>query len=205
MANFSRNHKENVLKDLLKKAEKNYMKDPKIKKMVKQLRNLYMNDKDDFLFALGMAPPPAQKTTKKKPTPPPSRIPQLLMILDAVAKSPSTFSSMMDRSDNTPPSLLAPFPPADKKEYTIPEPPPFKPSEGDIRAQVKEVDKEMNESKDLFWSIKKEEKQLRARQGKYAVSVERLRAERLLRELPGKITQLAKKKLDLLNSLDEKK
>jgi len=48
----------------------------------------------------------------------------------------------------------------------------------------------IEETKKELASIKKEEHLVRAKKGKYGLPAERLKAERMLRELPGQITHM---------------
>ncbi|MEW6238670.1 MAG: hypothetical protein AB1656_25070 [Candidatus Omnitrophota bacterium] len=200
----SRSQLEAKLKAMLDKAEKIALNDPKLKNMVEQLRNIYLTDRQGFMFAMGLSgPEPAQTKPRVRPLPPPSRIPQLIMMMDALA---SGRMHLEPSSAINPPSLLSPFPPPVKKPAKagpLPQtaPPPL--SIEEIRRQLLEVEKELSQTTDVFWALKKEEKNIRARKGKYIAAVERLKAERLLRELPGAITQLSERKITLLETCKE--
>ncbi len=196
----SRKELEQKLKREIRYAEETAFRDPKLKDMVESLRKLYLNNKHDFLATLGIASTPApQPTSRKRPVPPPSRIPQLLMILDSVTKKPQ---NLTQNPQNTP-SLLNPVPldvmtesmPSDNYRANQ-----FQLSAEERQKELEKIQNKIDSTKALFWKIKQDEKAIRSRKGKYSIATERLKAERLLRELPGKITQLIKYKMEIEES-----
>jgi len=201
----SRSQLEARLKAFLSKAETIALSDPKLKNMVEQLRNIYLTDRQGFMFAMGLSgPEPATKKPKVRPLPPPSRIPQLIMMMDALA---SGKMNLEPSSAINPPSLLAPFPPSVKKPAVndaLPSKAEKIPlTKVEIQQQLEDTEIELSQATDDFWKLKKEEKNIRTRKGKYTAAVERLKAERLLRELPGVITQLSERKISLIETFKE--
>lgn len=191
---------ESILQSSICKAQSSVESNPEIKKMVEQLRNLYADDREDFLFSVGAAPPPP-KFQKRLQTPPPSRIPQLLYILNAVtSKGPVTLPpSFRNRQGILPSSLqnAALEVPGRNEEIPrrhVPPSPTRRPPQPQDFEEIKHLDSQLDEARCLFAEIKKQESAIQQRKGKYGIPMERLKAERLLRELPATITQLEYKK-----------
>ena len=102
---FRRKSLEFRLSALLRTAEETTFKDPKVRAMVDQLRRAYEDDQDGVMFMLGMS----QNAPKAAPVSlPHSKIPQLLMVLDALATkkpvSPPPSRHELNRDET--PSLL---------------------------------------------------------------------------------------------------
>ncbi len=197
---FRRKNIEDILQSTIQKAQENIQSDPSLKKMVDRLRDLYQEDREDFLFALGAAPPPTGK--KKRPPVPPSRIPQLLFLLNAIT-SRGTVSlppSFRNRVGILPASLkntqleVVSTPKSTSVSKSVPVSPARRPSQIQELQEIEKLDVRIEEVQKQFEQIKKEESAILERKGKYAIAVERLKAERLLRELPGRISQLVHKK-----------
>lgn len=192
---------EKILQSTIRQAQASVQSDPQLKKMVEQLRNLYQEDREDFLFALGAAPPPS--ASKKPIKVPPSRIPQLLYILNAVTSrgAISVPPPFRKQPGGLPASLqnatleVIPLPEDGiLPRHTRPPSPARRPSQLKELEEIGRLDSQIDEAQRLFEEIKKEESAIRQRKGKYAIAIERLKAERLLRELPGTIARLVHKK-----------
>ncbi len=198
------NHRKRLEADLesaIRGAEKETLHDPQLKSMVQQLRNLYRSDKDEFLFMLEASPPPNQKAnTAKRQNLPPSKIPQLIAMLDALATNkPLPVLPSIDKSKNgMPPPLVTSLPhpsefqPAQKaKDFSVPKPKPI-PEASQI--EIEKINVEIRKLRALYDLIKKDEDLIKKRKKKYAIPFERLKAERLLRELPEQIRHLIHKR-----------
>lgn len=191
---------EDILQSTIRKAQEDIQSDPSLQEMVDRLRTLYQEDREDFLFALGAAPPSAKK--KKHPPVPPSRIPQLLFLLNAITSrgSISLPPSFRNRTSILPASLkntqldVVSTPSNSSVSQSVPISPARRPSQIQELQEIEKLDAQIEETQKQFVQIKKEESAILERKGKYAIAVERLKAERLLRELPSRISQLIHKK-----------
>ena len=191
---------EEALQATIQNAQASVQSDPKMQAMVDQLRSLYREDREDFMFALGAAPPPPSSSPKRPPVPP-SRIPQLLFLLNAVTtKGPvSAPPSFRNKSGVLPSSLNASTievvqPDAPEIENNVPTSPARRPSRIKELQEIDKLEAQIQKAQHELETIKLEETAIRERRGKYAVAIERLKAERLLRELPGTINNLTQKK-----------
>lgn len=197
---LERKRKEYRLAALLRSTEEKTLSNPKLKAMADQLRNSYQSDQAGFLNMMGMggAPPKKQERIKL----PESKIPQLLMILDSLAtKKPLSLPpTKRDLNMENTPALLATY---DKKDDNaiINMSPPTKnnvrrivPANSVNNSLLKEVDDEILNAKAIYNSVKRDEGIVKSRKGKYALAVERLKAERVLREYPEKISHLEHKR-----------
>jgi len=180
---MNRKRSEALLSLHLRKAEEETLRDPEIRKMVDQLRQMYHDDQEGIFTAFAVTAQEDRPSTKKdQPTPPPSKIPQLLLMLSEL-------------SDRTPEPPSAPHPRDPQPIPTkggVPTAPPrpaskLKAPEDD---RQRELMQRIEETKKELASIKKEEHLVRAKKGKYGLPAERLKAERMLRELPGQITHM---------------
>ncbi len=220
-------HREKLEADLKKQirsAEKEAINDPKLKSMIKQLRDIYHSDKDSFLFMLGVAPPPSSTNSQNKPKNiPTSKIPQLLLMLDALAtKKPlPVLPAKKPGLDGMPNPILStlPHPAENEVDYEIHSPldeahqeirppdidsnspPDMDSNSEENQKEIEELEVEIRKARALYDLIKKDEMVIRQRKGKYGVPIERLKAERLLRELPEQIRHMIHKKR-LLQGLD---
>lgn len=197
---LERKQKEYRLAALLRATEAKTLSNPKLKAMADQLRNSYQSDQAGFMNLLGMGGAPAKTPQRVKL--PESKIPQLIMILDSLAtKKPLSLPPTQKElnRDNTP-SLLATL---DKRndDAVINMSPPKKdnvrrilPSTMINNSLLTEVDEEIHKAKAIFNSVKRDEGIIKSRKGKYAYAVERLKAERVLREYPEMISHLEHKR-----------
>lgn len=191
-----RNFLEVTLQQAIRQAESKAFKDPQVKTMMMKLRKLYQEDSGDFMVALGLSgPPPTQKNHSALPQ---SRIPHLIFLLDSLAK----------RSIPLPPRKQdGILPPPISENFAVPFSPiknPNNPGNDEValrerRTIIRRIELEMVSLESTYKDIKADEPMILQRRGKYSVPAERLKAERLLRELPGKIKFLAQKKSELNN------
>ena len=186
---------ETDLDSWLRKAETDAYADPQIKAMIQQIRQLYLVNKDDFMFMLGMAAPPAPKQPRRLPE---SKIPQLLSVLDQLGKlQPFPRPPLRNvplRASRERPSNSLPQGGVSSSPDTAITPVATIPATRNVQDREKQlaaIDAEILAAKVLFEKVKQEEDLIRSRKGKYGIAVERLKAERLLRELPQKIAELA--------------
>jgi hypothetical protein len=192
--NKRRDHLEQLLKAQLQKAEENVSNDPEMKNMVTKLREIYLHDKSDFLSALSPAPSP--KTNKKPFQLPFSKIPQLLMMIDQIGKKSPHLIPIAP-----PPGLKNPS--AKKTASPSPLDTP-KMTSLQIMRQIEKITVEINKANEVYAALKQEEPSIKARQGKYSIPHERLKGERLLRELPTRIHYLSNLRSELNRELDDK-
>ncbi len=218
----NRKELEDILQSTILQAQPAVQSDPEIKKMVTQLRSLYQDNQEEFMFALGAGPPPAQT----QPTPvnvdqskivdqskvPQSRIPELLFLLNAVTSGESV--SLPPSFKNQPGGMPSPL---ENSTLQIKQNPdvntanePSRPiSPARRQSKLKElqeiatIDAAIHEAEEKLIIIKKDEAAIKQRSGKYAISVERLKAERILREIPGSIERLILKKRMLEEQIKE--
>lgn len=197
---LERKRKEYRLAALLRSTEEKTLSNPKLKAMADQLRNSYQSDQAGFMNMMGMGGPPPKKQERIKL--PESKIPQLIMILDSLAtKKPLSLPpTQRDLNMENTPALLATY---DKKDDNaiINMSPPTKdnvrrivPANAVNNSLLQDVDDEIRNAKAIFNSVKRDEGIVKSRKGKYALAVERLKAERVLREYPEKISHLEHKR-----------
>ncbi|MFB3785527.1 MAG: hypothetical protein ACE15F_04070 [bacterium] len=168
---------EDTLTALLRTMQKSLLADPRLKKMVEQLRKSYHEDKDDFLLTLGLAEPPSPPVPRR--TLPSSRIPRLLLLLNRLPLRQKPIGSSL------PPQTGAGSDQAFWKK------------------EIENLEKQIQQAKEILIHMKSEEKAVARRQGIYANPTERLKAERLLREMPSLITQWSQRKALLEQYLAE--
>ena len=159
---------EDTLTALLRTMQKSVLADPRLKKMVEQLRRSYHEDKEDFLITLGLATPPAPPVPRQPL--PSSRIPRLLLILNRL--------------------------PAGRRAW-VPSLPPRAGGGSDQalwKNEIENLETQIQQAKEILVHMKSEEQAVARRQGIYANPTERLMAERLLREMPSLISQWSQRK-----------
>lgn len=159
---------EKKLTGLLRVMQKNVLADPRLKKMVEILRKSYYEDKQEFLRALGVAaPPPASVSSPSLPS---SRIPRLLLLLNMLSsKRRVPISSPNFRKGSR--------------------------SERDFcKKEIEFLERQIQQAQEILAHMKSEATAVARRQGIYANPVERLKAERLLREIPSLIHQWSTRK-----------
>ncbi len=204
---LERKQKEYRLAALLRTTEKNTLSNPKLKAMADQLRNSYQMDQAGFLKMLGLGGPPDEKPQRVKL--PESKIPQLLMILDSLAtKKPLSLPpSHRELNLDSTPALLSRLENNDDTGIINMSPPikdnlrQIHPRSNINNEMLKEVDEEIQKAKAVYNSVKRDEGQVRGKQGKYALAVERLKAERILREYPEMISHLEHKRQMILEGV----
>jgi hypothetical protein len=197
---LERKQKEYRLAALLRATEEKTLSNPKLKAMADQLRNSYQMDQAGFMKMLGMgvAPPKKQERVKL----PQSKIPKLLMILDSLAtKKPLSLPpTKRDLNIDNTPALLATYDRKTGNEIINMSPPKknnlrrIVPANSINNSMLKDVDEEILNAKALYNSVKRDEGIVKSRKGKYALAVERLKAERVLREYPEMISHLEHKR-----------
>jgi hypothetical protein len=218
----NRKELEDILEAKILQAQPAVQSNPDTQKMVKQLRSLYQDNQEEFLFALGAGPPPAQ-TQPKPPNEsqskiadqskvPQSRIPELLFLLNAVTSGESV--SLPPSFKNQPGGMPSPL---ENSTLQIKQNPggnianqPIKPiSPARRQSRIKELqeietlDTAIHQAEEMLSLIKKDEEAIKQKKGKYAIAVERLKAERILREIPGSIEHLIFKKRLLEEQIEE--
>ena len=185
------------LDSTIRKVENSSVIDPKKKELIQKIRNLYHDGKEDFMTVMGVSQP-SPETNKKNV--PPSKIPQLLLLLDELSSSnpiPNTTSMLRDE-EGIPPSLILDETDNSSSEKTIQSPvPSSQSSRANLSESAKKViddlETKIYQLKVIYNHLKREEEQIRNRNGKYAIAVERLKAERILREAPEQIRYLTQK------------
>ena len=181
-----RSQLENRLRLLIRKAEEQLLSDPDTQKMMTRLRNYYLQDKEGFLDCFSQAPP---ATKIKRIELPSSNIPQLLYFLDKLKKAPSK---------ELPDSKISkdlPCPNTTKSIFH------FEDSQRQVqhKNQIDQITAEINKLKELYKELKKVEPAIHQGKGTFVNPTERLKYQRLLREIPGKIFSLN----TILNQLEE--
>lgn len=202
---------EDKLQSAIKRGEHIACQDPEVKKMIEGFRQMYQEDDGGMLSALGMPVPNATPTQESDPGPiqhpPESRIPQLIFMLDQLAKKQEAAAKPFKKSG---------YSPKPKKLNLVPSPSsvqnsrkPFLPSKEtdefltEIQSKttnLKAIDSEIAQSKEILSRVQQDENAIRNQEGTYSNTANRLKAERLLRELPGKIIYLQEKKLEIEKS-----
>ncbi|MDP8245956.1 MAG: hypothetical protein P9L94_17875 [Candidatus Hinthialibacter antarcticus] len=200
---------EDKLQSAIKRGEHIACQDPEVKKMIEGFRQMYQEDDGGMLSALGM-PGPSALPPSGEPSPiqrpPESRIPQLIFMLDQLVKKQEA-SKPLKKSGYTPrpktvnvvPSTSSvqgsrkPFLPSKEKDDFLTE---FQTKSSDLKA----LDSEIAQSKEILNRVRQDEQAIHNQQGTYSNTANRIKAERLLRELPGKIIYLQEKKLEIEKS-----
>ncbi len=207
---------EDILEAKILQAQPAVQSNPDIQKMVTQLRSLYQDNQEDFMFALGAGPPPAQ--AKQKPQNvvqakvPQSRIPELLFLLNAVTSGESV--SLPPSFKNQPGGMPSPLVNSTLQIEKLPggntanrRNRPVSPARRQSRMkeleEIETIDAAIQEAEDILIMIKKDEEAIKQKTGKYAIAVERLKAERILREIPGSIERLIYQKRLLEEQIKE--
>ncbi|RJP26380.1 MAG: hypothetical protein C4527_15525 [Candidatus Omnitrophota bacterium] len=198
------NRRKNLEADLekaIRLAEKETFTNPQLQAMVRRLRDLYLTDKDEFLFMMQASPPPQVHAQKRRqPKLPPSKIPQLLAMLDALVtnKPLPVLPSIKNLGEGMPSPLILSLPRADElKPVSKPVISVYSPAPPISEANRKEIESlevEIRKVKAVYELVKKDEENIRNKKGKYGIAFERLKAERLLRELPEQIRHMIHKK-----------
>lgn len=193
-----RQYLEATLNKAISIAEKQAFKDPKTKKLIQDLRTMYMEGSEEFMFALGLGSAPP---SKPRPALPESRIPHLLMVLDALAQGHGlSLPTRRSRSNLDPQPIVStlalPKAPMIPKKVLKPQLPPMQSNERkEINLkEIMRLEAEIQLLTQQYRILKQEEEAIRLRRGKYGIPIERIKAERLLRELPEKIAEIAHKK-----------
>ncbi|MBN2329215.1 MAG: hypothetical protein JXR73_18895 [Candidatus Omnitrophica bacterium] len=194
----------------IRKAQSSVQSNPKLQKMAEKIRSLYQDDQENVLNALGAASSSQSASTQKAP--PASRIPELLYLLNETA---SLRSASRDQRLRKPQSLFPSLLKNLKLESAVRGPTrspvrrrnPFSPSRrhppAQLIQQLEEIEFSIQEAQTLLSALQKEEDAVCRRMGKYANVVDRLKAERLLRELPGSIAQMRSQKQILEEQIQE--
>lgn len=200
---------EDKLQSAIKRGEQVACKDPEVKKMIEGFRQMYQEDDGGILSALGM-PDPSQMPPSGDPgpiqRPPESRIPQLIFMLDQLVK----------KKEEAKPLKKSGYKPKPRNIQVVPSPSsvegsrkPFLPSkdDGDFLTEIQSkssditaIDSEIAQSKEILNRVREDETAIKNHEGTYSDSSNRLKAERLLRELPGKIIYLQDKKREIEKS-----
>lgn len=177
---------EAVLNSHLRKAEEETLRDPEVRQMVERLRKMYLEDQEGIFTAFAVTTQEGGPVQPSRVPPPSSKIPDLLLML----------SELAERA----PARNVPIPPKPPKPLLRREPELPETTSPKTRAapvsrapeddRQRELIREIEEAKKTLALIKKEERLIRARRGKYGIPGERLKAERLLRELPGQIVHM---------------
>ncbi|MBI1387703.1 MAG: hypothetical protein GC154_04580 [bacterium] len=203
---------EEKLLSAIKRGENQAFKDPEVKKMIQQFRMMYQEDDGGMLSALGMpvdGPPPPNASNdgspQEIPNLPESKIPQLIFLLDQIGKSQSSSNTKPKVKDllKKPPAPLSPSSVQGSRKPFLPkadEDLPDLANEATL-AGLKAVEEEIEQTRMILARVREDEDAIHERQGTYAVTSTRLKAERLLRELPGKIAYLMNKKIELETQL----
>lgn len=200
---------EDKLQSAIKRGEQIACKNPEVKKMIDGFRQMYQDDDGGMLSALGMPDPstlPSSGDPGSIPRPPESRIPQLIFMLDQLVKkqeankpqkkggyTPRPKTVRVVPSSSSVEGTRKPFLPSKEKDDFLTE---IQSKSTDLRA----LDSEIAQSKEILDRVRQDEKAIQNQQGTYSNTANRLKAERLLRELPGKIIYLQEKKLEIEKS-----
>jgi hypothetical protein len=170
----------------LRKAEEEVLYQPEVRQLVEHVRKMYREDPEGIFTAFAVTTQEKDTGASHRVSAPPSRIPRLLsVLLELAQRSAARKVSVADE----------PSPPLPGREARFPGTPSQKPSaQPAVRApedqRERELMREIEQAKKALALVKKDETLIRTRRGKYSVPGERLRAERLLRELPGQIAQM---------------
>lgn len=86
-----------------------------------------------------------------------------------------------------------------KDEYyaTTPDSPTPEPASAPNQLSIRQIEREIHQAQEMLDVISRDREAIRQRQGTYAIPGNRLKAERLLRELPGRIAYLQQKKQEI--------
>ncbi len=207
---MKRQLREEALTMRLKAAEKEMFKNPEVKKMVEDLREMWEED-DDMTVAFAATassdmpytPPPKRKpaTMAEKANLPGSKIPQLLEMLSNLPAPGQRFINPFRVATNTTANPLFSRNPLRVEARTkaeeelgrtpsaAPEQPAAELTESD-RETIAKMEREIQALKIKYRLLKADEELIQSRRGDYAAPANRLKAERLLREIPGTISQL---------------
>ena len=193
----------------LKVAEEEMFRNPDVKRMIEEIREMWEED-DNMTVAFaatassdtpvrpGASPP---RTAAWKVRLPRSRIPELLEMLTQLP-GPGLMASPLGmpppRGGSNPLMARNPLRVEAKNEIraTPPEPamrPPIGPPKaapGADKAAIEKAEREVEAMKIKLGQLRETEEDMRAHRNEFAVPSNRLRAERLLRELPGAIEHL---------------
>ncbi|MGC9326617.1 MAG: hypothetical protein ACP5I1_03200 [Candidatus Hinthialibacter sp.] len=206
-------HRKDLEKNLIatiRQAQASVQSNPKLQGMAEKIRSLYQNDQENVLNALCAAS--STPTESEKKTPPASRIPQLLFLLHETASlRTAPHSNWRPKTQSLFPSLTknVKLEPVDLEHTSFstrrrnPFSPPRRHPPAHLIQQLEEIEFSIHESQTLLTALLLEEDAVRRRTGKYAHVVERLKAERLLRELPGSISQMQNQKQLLEEQIKE--
>ncbi|MFH1740869.1 MAG: hypothetical protein ABIH23_17820 [bacterium] len=182
----SRKMAEALLNLHIRKAEKETLRDPKIREMVERLRKMYHEDQEGIFTAFAITAQSDGQTSRPRGTPPPSKIPDLLLVLSELAersaegeapKTPKPLEPLLERE-----RILLER--ASQQAYPQQTP---RVQEDERQRELKRI---IEQAKKDLALLKKKEHLVKARKGNYGITAERLKAERLLRELPAEISQM---------------
>lgn len=197
---------EEKLVSAIKRGERLAFEDPEVKKKIEGFRQMYEEDDGTMLKALGMPAPSPQSSPEPAATQlPQSKIPELIYILDQIGKT-----KPQPKKSSKPPLPKKPgIDPAQLKSSVQGTRRPFLPKadEDDLpnqslsqsarRSIIHDIETEIEQTRSILTRVKQDESAIRNHDGVYAATSTRLKAERLLRELPSKIAYLNAKKQEL--------
>lgn len=204
---------EESLRDAIQQGEEIAFRDPEVKDMIESLRRMYEDDKGVLFSALGLGAPAKRPDPSQRVKLPNSRIPELIHLLDTVAKRQSAKAKGRFippyRSPTTTPSPKSAAHPSQKSPSSLPRHSSpsvdapvtasntekrSNPGEYTGRRAIQLIEEEIRQAQAMLELITRDRDAIRMRKGSYAIPMNRLKAERLLRELPSKIVYLEEKK-----------
>lgn len=197
---------EEALTMRLKAAEEEMFKDPEVREMIEGIREMWAED-DGMAAAFSASaaadapranvpPPPPPQTAAQKIGIPPSRIPELLQLLCEIPPSGVPTNPLMSANPLRTEARVS----IHRQERTAPSETPQKhqtePEQIDEKA-IAEAEREIEALRIKLRELREQEEMIKTRSGPFAFPANRLKAERLLREIPGAIVHL-KHRVELL-------
>lgn len=198
------------LEKAIREGEAEAFRDPEVKSMIESLRTMYTSDKGSLFSALGLSAPQPSNPDIERVSLPDSKIPDLIFMLDRLAKQSGRpeWKKALEANRSRKPVRPGAIHPSRK---------PSLPSHTENPVEVLDVDgvsgtqnspltgekairvieEQIRQHESMLELIQRDADKIRRREGTYAIPMNRLKAERLLREIPGKISMLREKKIEL--------